>query len=211
MKGSAMKKPGMTSVPVSPLFKRRFAASSLTIAITLSVTLLYASTGGGEGEGGMNWSGFAWRSFNFVILAGFLYWLLAGKAKDFFNGRQQEIKASLTEAEVAKDEAIRKFAEYDAKLTKATEEIQELVEMIRLQGLAEKERIVADARRNAAKIKDDARKRMDQELKKARNELRTEAVRLSVQMAEEILKKQITQADHVGLVENYIDKVVTKH
>jgi F-type H+-transporting ATPase subunit b len=52
---------------------------------------------------------------------------------------------------------------------------------------------------------------MEQEMEKARYQLRAEAVRLSVEMAEEILKKQITADDHAGMVEDYIDKVVTKH
>jgi F-type H+-transporting ATPase subunit b len=84
-------------------------------------------------------------------------------------------------------------------------------EMLDAQGLAEKERIIGDALKAAAKMKEDAQKRMDQEAKKARLELRAEAVRLSVEIAEEILKKQITAADHAGMVEDYIDKVVTKH
>ncbi len=183
---------------------------ALTALVTLSFTAAYASAGG-EGEGGKNWLDFGWRAFNFAVLAGLLYWLLAAKVRDFFSNRRQEIKSSLTAAEAAQEEAKRKFAEYDAKLNKATEEIEELAKTIRAQGLVEKERIIADAERNARKMKEDAGRRMEQELKKARHDLQVEAVRLSVQLAEGILKKQVTPADHLNMVEDIIKSVATKH
>lgn len=181
------------------------------LALAVFLDTAYASGGGGEAEGGSNWSDFFWRAFNFAVLAGFLYWLLAKKVKDFFDGRREDIKATLAEAVAAREEAEKKFREYDAKLDKSAEEIKAMAEMLEAQGLAEKERIIGDARKAAGKMKEDAKKRMEQEMKKARYQLRAEAVRLSVEMAEEILKKQITPADHAGMVGDYIDKVVTKH
>lgn len=184
---------------------------SLTVAFFLCCALANASSGGGEADGGRNWIGFFWRAFNFVVLAGFLYWFLAAKVKDFFVGRQKALKAALEEAAASKEAALRKFAEYDAKLDKAAEEIKSVAEVIRAQGLAEKEKIIAAAVRAAEKMKDDARKRVEQEMKKARNDLRAEVVRLSIQMAQEILKKQITATDHAAMVEEYIDKVVNRN
>ena len=180
-------------------------------SLTMGVTLLQASTGGGEPEEGRNWVGFGWRAFNFVVLAGLLYWLMADKVKKFFKGRQKDVQTTLEGLAVAKKEAENKFAEYNARLDKATDELEAMAAMIGRQGLAEKERIVADAERAAEKMKDDARKRRDQEMKTARHDLREEAVRLSVQMAQEILRDNITAADHGAMVGDYIDKVVSKH
>ena len=83
--------------------------------------------------------------------------------------------------------------------------------MIKAQGLAEKERIIEDAKKAAEKMKEDTQARVEQELKKAGNLLRVEAVKLSVEMAEELLRKNITAADHDLLVKDYLDKVVSKH
>ena len=60
-------------------------------------------------------------------------------------------------------------------------------------------------------MKEDAQARLEQELKKASGQLRSEAVALSVQMAEEILKKNINAQDHETMVKEYMDKVVNKH
>jgi F-type H+-transporting ATPase subunit b len=60
-------------------------------------------------------------------------------------------------------------------------------------------------------MKEDAQARMEQEVNKASNQLRLEAVKLSVELAEEILKKQITPQDHEAMVQDYIDKVVRQN
>jgi len=154
---------------------------------------------------------FGWRVANFLVLMGILYWLMWKKMKSFFAGRREGIKASLEEAEVVKADAEKKFREYDEKIKKAEEEIQGIAAMIKAQGEEEKKRIIADAGRAAEKMKEDAKARMDQELKKAKNELRLEASELAVQLAEDILKKKVTKEDHEGMVREYLDRMVKKN
>jgi F-type H+-transporting ATPase subunit b len=170
----------------------------------------HAATGGDEGHG-KDLVDFAWRVVNMIVLVGFLYWLLAQKIKEFFVGRREGIKSSLEQAGIAKEEAEHKYNEYTNKLEKATEEIAGISDMIRAQGLAEKERIIEDARKVAEKMKEDTQARVEQELKQAGNLLRAEAVKLSVEMAEELLKRNIKAADHDAMVKDYLDKVVSKH
>jgi F-type H+-transporting ATPase subunit b len=191
---------------------RTFAKSfAWTVAILLIMTAdVFAASGGGESHGS-EWKDFAWRMMNFVILAGLLYWLLAKKVKEFFSGRRDEIKIDLEQAQAAKEEAEKKYKEYTAKLEKATEEIAGISEMIKSQGLVEKERIIADAKKAAVKMKEDTQSRVEQEMKKAGNTLRAEAVKLSVEMAEELLKRNIQATDHDAMVKDYLDKVVSKH
>ena len=83
--------------------------------------------------------------------------------------------------------------------------------MIRTQGLSEKERIIAEAGKAAEKMKEDTQTRIEQEFKKASQQLRSETVRLSTQMAEELLRKHIQATDHETMVEDYITKVVSKN
>lgn len=154
---------------------------------------------------------FAWRIVNFAILLFILYKLMWKKMKGFFAGRREGIKASLEEAEVVKADAEKKFKEYDEKIKKAEEEIQGISEMIKAQGEEEKKRIIADAERASVKMKEDAKARMEQELKKAKNELRLEASELAVQMAEDILKKKVTKEDHESMVREYLDRMVKKN
>jgi F-type H+-transporting ATPase subunit b len=182
------------------------------LTVVLTGTVCYAA-GGGEDHGvsKADMIDFAWRMVNFVILVGFLYWFLAKKIKEFFSGRRSDIKTSLHDADAAKEDAEKKFKEYAVRLEKATEEIDGMVEMIKKQGLTEKEKIIEDAKKAAAKIEEDTKARMEQEFKGASNQLRQEAAQLSVQMAEELLKRSITPQDHEQMVREYLDKVVIKH
>jgi len=181
------------------------------LSLILTSAIAYAS---GDAEGGnakAEWVDFAWRIFNFVILVGFLYWVGAKKAKEFFTGRRQGIKDSLAKAIAEKEEAENKFKDYSARIDKAAEEIHGIIEMINNQGMIEKEKIIEDAKIAAEKMKEDTKTRIEQEFNAAFSQLRTDAVQLSIQMAEEILKKSITPKHHEQMVKDYLDKVVQKH
>jgi F-type H+-transporting ATPase subunit b len=183
---------------------------SLMLLILIS-SVAYASGGGEEGHDTKKWFDFAWKTFDFIVLVGFLYWLLAAKIKDFFVGRRKDIKESLEKSAEQKAEAEQKFREYSEKIDKASAEIDVIFEMIKSQGVAEKQKIIEDADKVAKKMKEDARTRIEQELKKASDQLKIEAVQLSTQMAEEILKRNITAQDNEVMVREYMDKVVKKN
>jgi len=193
---------------------RRQLIKSVLIAgsmVLVAGTVAYAAGGGGEEHHPIDWKDFGYRMFNFIILAGFLWWLSAKKVKEFFAGRRNDIKESLNQAQAAKEEAERKYKEYVAKLEKATDEIDGIAEMIKVQGMAEKEKMIEEAQKAAVKIEEDTKARMEQEFSTARNQLRAEAAQLSIQLAEELLKRNITIQDHEKMVKEYMDKVVIKH
>lgn len=184
---------------------------SLMWILLIAVNSVYAS---GSAEGGYTksqWFDLAWKTFDVIILGGFLYWMLADKIKEFFVGRRQEIKDSMENAKKEKSEAEKKYRQYSEKIDKASQEIDGIIEMIKAQGVKEKQKIIEDADKVAQKMKEDAQARINQEFSKASYQLRSEAVSLSVLMAEEILKKSITSQDHEVMVREYMDKVVNKN
>jgi F-type H+-transporting ATPase subunit b len=193
------------------LFKSAKRLSLYSLLFVFLTSVAYASGGGEGGHEGNKWFEFAWKTLDFIVLVGFLYWLLAAKIKDFFVSRRKEIKESLDKSAQQKAEAEGKYREYSEKVDKASAEIDGIFEMIKAQGVTEKQKIIEDAEKVARKLKEDAQARIEQELKKASDQLKTEAVLLSSQMAEEILKKNITAQDNEAMVREYMDKVVNKH
>lgn len=194
---------------------RRDLLFAVTAVSFLLLTFFFA-TAVGASEGGHDDTkakliNFAWKSLDFAVLAGLIYWMVGKKAKDFFAGRRENIGKALTEAAFAREEAQRKFREYELKLDKANTEIVELTRMIEEQGLAEKQKIIREANEIAEKIKEDAKLRMEQEFQKAKHQLRLEAVRYSTQMAETLLRKNITIEDHEAMVKNYIHDAANAH
>jgi len=152
-----------------------------------------------------------WRILNFVILAAVIYKFSAKAIVNFFVGDRASIKNSLDEAVAAKEEAQKKLAEHSARLDKATAEIAGIADMIKAQGLAEKEKIIEEAKRTAEKMKEDSEARVDQEFKRALHQLRKEATELSVAMAEEILEKNIEAKDHESMVNDFLDRMVSRN
>jgi F-type H+-transporting ATPase subunit b len=155
---------------------------------------------------------FGWRVLDFALLFALIVWALKkANVKGSLADRQAAIDKALKEAEAAKAEAERKFAEYSEKLAAANAEIDEIYAAIRTEGEAEKARIIAEAKVAAEKIREQATQTASQEVLKARAELRTEAARLAVQLAEQNIKEKIRKDDQDRLVGEYLTKVVELH
>ena len=190
--------------------KKKIFFFTLFIFLIL-ISIAFAAAEGEGGHDSKEWIDLGKKTFDFIVLVGLLYWLLAAQIKEFFSGRRVEIKKTLEESVERKAEAEKKYREYSEKIDKASVEIDGIFEMIKAQGITEKQKIIEDAEKAAIKMKEDARMRIEQELKGASDQLKAQAVQLSVQMAEEILKRSITAQDHETMVKEYMDKVVIKH
>jgi F-type H+-transporting ATPase subunit b len=177
----------------------------------ISISIAFAAAEGEGGHDSKEWIDLGKKTFDFIVLVGLLYWLLAAQIKEFFSGRRVEIKKTLEESVEKKAEAEKKYREYSEKIDKASVEIDGIFEMIKAQGITEKQKIIEDAEKAAKKMKEDAHTRIEQELKGASDQLKAQAVQLSVQMAEEILKRSITAQDHEAMVKEYMDKVVIRN
>lgn len=179
--------------------------------VVLAASIACASSSGGHGDSGAVAKDFAWRILDFALMAGLLVYLLIKPIRNGLAGRREGIEKALSDAVAAREAAEAKFAEYDAKLNKASAEIDEMSAAIRREGELERERILANAREMAEKITAEAEKTAESEILRARTELRQEASRLAITLAEELLKKEITAGDQQRLVDEYVSKVGELH
>jgi F-type H+-transporting ATPase subunit b len=193
----------------------RALSTALLSGFFLLATVAFALASGGEGGHGGGHGGaaqlkdFMWRCIDFAALVLIIVWALKkADVKGMMANRRQGIATALSEAEQAKTAAELKFAEYNDKLAKANLEIEAIQNAIRQEGLAEKERIIAEAQAAAVRIAEQAQKSAEQEVLKARLQLRQEAAHLAVQLAEQSLKEKIETSDQGRLVEEYLTKVV---
>jgi len=189
------------------------AAACLLLAVL--ATAGFASEGG-EGahhvDAARQLKDFAWRVLDFAALMALVIWALKkANVKGTLAARQSAIDKALREAAEAKAAAEKKFAEYSEKLAAANKEIDEIYAAIRTEGEAEKARIIAEARTTAEKIREQATQTANQEVLRARTELRVEAGRLAVALAEQTVKEKIVKDDQDRLVGEYLTKVVELH
>lgn len=187
------------------------------VAITAGLLLISASVAmasGGEGhhvDSGVLLKDFLYRCLNFALMAGLLGYFVSKPIRKGLAGRREGIEKSLQEARAAKEEAEAKFAEYDRKLSKASAEIEEIYAGIKREGELEREKILANAREMAEKIKQEAEKSAGHEVNKARTLLRQDAARMAIEIAENLLNKNFTGEDQSRLVDEYMQKVGELH
>ncbi len=186
---------------------QRTLVCSVLVAAVLACASLALASGGGDGHGGGLLKDFLYRIFNFAIMFGLLAYFVTKPLKNGMAGRRAAIEKSLEEARKAQAEAEAKFAEYETKLAKANEEIEEIYAAIRREGELERDQIIASAKEMAVKIEQDADKNASLAVEKARAELRQEAARLAVSLAKEMVEKKFTADDQKRLVDEYIEKV----
>ena len=173
----------------------------------LLISTAHASAGGHET--GIPWPKIIFHTINLVILISAIVYLEKKKKflHNFFQNRHDNLKKALEEAEAEKRKAEEKYREYQGKLENIEKEIQALTELLRKDGNSEKELMLKNARDLAERMKKDAQMSADQEIAKARYELRKEAVRLAVQMAEEKLQKEMKDEDQDRLAEENINNI----
>jgi len=148
----------------------------------------------------------AWRIANFSILIIVLHIALTGKIIDFFKNRTLAIREALDESSLAKRDAEKKYQEIADMLSRAKKEIEDMKETFIEEGNLERDRLISNAEKEAEKIKLQAQNTAEQEIRAARFALRSEAVELAVELAEELLKKHITAKDLKRITKEYIDK-----
>lgn len=190
--------------------RSKLILSALSVVAVLLPAALALAAGGGEqhADNGAVMKDFFWRVVNFAILAGIVFWALKkANLKGSLADRQAQIEKSLREAREARDAAEAKLKEYTEKLAKANQEVDELRATMLKEAEAEKQRIIAEAKQAAEKVANQAVLAADQEVLKARNELRAEAGRLAVELAAGKLAGAVQKADHDRLVQDYLGKV----
>ncbi len=182
---------------------------SFAIIGVVTVGYVFASSEGEHAGGGWVATD-TYRMLNFLVLAGFLYFVLRKPASQFLGDRIKGIQAQLKELELKKVEAEKRLAHYNDRLSTLSREAEKIVAQYRTQGEAARARIIAEAESAAAKLEDQARRNIEQEFKKARSLLEAEVLEKAIAKAQERLSKGITEADQDRLVEEYLQKVVTR-
>ena len=178
--------------------------------LALLMVLAFAAAAYASGDGAIpreKWLDLLWRTTNFVALAFILVFFLKKPFADGLSARREGIKDQLEALESRKAEAELMYQEAAAKLARLDEEVEGIIAEAVKQGEAEKEKIIADAERNAGDIQRQAEMAGAHELALAKTRLKAESAEQAVLLAEELVKKNIQPADQSRLVELSLEKV----
>jgi F-type H+-transporting ATPase subunit b len=146
-----------------------------------------------------------WVSFGILLLVLYKYafpWILEN-----LDARERKIRETIEAAERQRAEAERRMAEYDARMRSAQKEAEEMIAQakVRAQQMMEENerRMSAEAER----IKVNAAREIEQERRKALEEVRRYAGELSLRVAEKVLERSLTDADHKRLADEALAAV----
>ena len=148
-----------------------------------------------------------YAGINFLILVGILVYFLKKPTQEFFASRSTLIRTQLTQAKDLKTSAEHRFAEYEKRLQHVQQERQKLIDELKRDGELERQRIIQSGRDQVTAMQLTSEKVVAQELRKAKEELKREAVNLATELAEKLLREHITAQDQSRLVEDYLQKM----
>ena len=159
-----------------------------------------------ESIGGMI-KGMGWPVANFIIFIGVIYYFANKPLKEYLASRSATIRKDLVEAAELKATATAQLATIEQKLQALPGELNTL----RTRGAedikAEEARIAAAAVADRERLLEQTRREIELQVRLAKKEILEHAADLSVQLATERIKKDVTPEDQSRLVDRYLDQV----
>lgn len=176
----------------------------LRIASYLLLFLLTASTSFAEEAHRSELLDMTYRFINFAILFIGLYVVLAKPLRDYLASRSEGIRRALDEARLVREEAEKRYKEYQEKMERLNDEVKALKDSLIDEGNKEKARIVEEANKAALRIKEQAQFSAEQEIKKARQVIKEETANLIAEMTEDKLKRETKGSDQERLIMDFL-------
>jgi F-type H+-transporting ATPase subunit b len=188
------------------------------VVIMLTVSVLFCGfvLAAGDSAHGQDRSGdlkdLLYRFMNFALLVIILFVVLRKVGiKQFFVSRSEEIRKRLEELKSGKEEAEKKYRDLEKRLQEFEEKKKDIIEQFKAEGLAEKARILDEARSRVNQILEQAEATVQQEIQAARDRLKGDVLTLATRQAEEIIAREMTEKDQNALVDDFIERVGKAH
>ncbi len=133
--------------------------------------------------------------------------LLLNPVKKVIAERKAKADSQIADAEKLRTEAEAMKAEYEQNLQNARTEANEIVANAQKTAAARSEELLGEARAQAAALKQKAEADIAQERKKAVNEVKDEIGGMAMEIASKVVEREIKEADHQDLIDEFIKNV----
>jgi F-type H+-transporting ATPase subunit b len=143
----------------------------------------------------------------FLILLWVLRRFAWGKLTGLLEERRNKIATEFKEIERARDEIARERQAYEARLAEIENVARQKVAEAVLEGQRVAREVTDAAREESRKLVEKAKENIQAETVAAKRQLRDEVVRLSISVAEKILRQQIDEQKNRKLVMEMINEV----
>lgn len=177
------------------------------VFLAVATAALAAEEGGGAPHGGIPWGEIVKQAVNLAILVGVLVYFLKKPLSSFLKERSEMLRRSIDDAARSRAEAASRLAAIEARMSRLSGEVEAMNRRAEAEAAEEAQRLREATAAEVERIRSQARFTADQEVKKAREELRREAADLSARAAAEIVARSMTPADQERLVRENVEKI----
>ncbi len=148
-----------------------------------------------------------WTLLAFGITLFLLNKLAFPRIAEALDRRRQAIEDSIENAERSKREADELLEEYRARLREAREQAEDITARARKAADSVADEAKAQATRQREELMAGARRDIEQETRRALEEIRKEVADLTVLATEKVTRKSLTPEDHRRLIEDALGEV----
>ena len=148
-----------------------------------------------------------WKFVNLFLFAALGVYFLKGTVSTALATRKETIQRELNAARKERDEARAHLAEVQARLQRLDSEVSAIQEHSRTEAQLERERLARDTEQEIQKLREQAQREITGAGKVARQELRRFAAQQSVQMAEEMIRRDIRADDDTRLMNRNVEQL----
>jgi F-type H+-transporting ATPase subunit b len=150
---------------------------------------------------------FIWSIVVFLVLAWLLKRFAWAPLLKALGDRERVIAGAVEDARKAREELERVGKEAAALVTEARQQGGELISRARADADRVREELRAKAVGEADLLTKNAEKRIEQETARAVQQLRKEAVELSIAIAEKLLQRNVSREDNERLIEDVVKQL----
>lgn len=142
----------------------------------------------------------------FILLAA-LYYLLYKPVRKFMTSRTQGIDDQLKNAQDTQNKAADQFAASQQKLKEADEEAIAVISRSTLKANEQAQRILDSAKMETESIVAHTQQNIQAMMANAHQSMADEAASLAMELASEMLAREVKAEDHKQLVDDFVKKV----
>jgi F-type H+-transporting ATPase subunit b len=148
-----------------------------------------------------------WTIVCFLITLFVLKRYAFGPIQKAIDERRERIRASLDEADRAREEARRLLEEHRALISRAQTDAEEILGEARRIADANERRMREELEQDRQRRLEETRKQIEAETRRALEQIRLEVVELSLLAATKVTRKSLDDADHKRLIEEAVGEL----
>ena len=144
------------------------------------------------------------RWLNLALFVGVMFFLLRKPVANFFKTRHDGIRRDLLRAQEELAAAHAKLEQVEVKLAQLSSEVEGVRAAAEEESRVERERLAMATEKEIKKMREQSQRDIENAAKQARHALRLYAAEQSVQLAEQVVRRNIQPEDDRRLVGEYV-------